>query len=126
MSSSIIDAKILKKSSEQREVLKKETNDILRTLSDDIMKAKQSYQNNVMTTMPITFTIPGLSNKDAQRIIWNSVLKELNEKNYRVRLNPTKNKCWIKIIWISKEEEEIIKEQMNFIASHVDKSLGKN
>lgn len=124
MSNIIIDAEILKRSSEQKDILKKETLDILRSISDDIMKAKQSYKNSVVTTLPINFTVPGLLNKDAQRIIWSSIIKELNKKNYRVKIKPTKNKCLLKIVWISKEEESVIKQQMDLIASHIDNSIG--
>ncbi len=123
MSNVLVDAEILKKSSEQREILKKTTIDILRSLMDDIMRAKQGYKNFVVTSVPITYQIPGLSNKDAQRIVWSNLIKELNEKNYRVRLHPTKDKCKIKITWISREEESVIQEQLNLIASHVDQSL---
>lgn len=123
MSNVIIDAEILKKSSEQRTLLRKSTTDILRSLMDDIMKAKQSYKNSTITRLPITFQVPGLSNKDAQRIIWSNIIKELNKKNYRVKINPAKDSCLIQIIWVSKEEESIIREQLDLIASHVDKSL---
>ena len=123
MSNVLIDAEILKKSSEQRELLRKSTTDILRSLMDDIRKAKQSYKNSITTRLPITFQIPGLSNKDAQRILWSNIIKELNKKNYRVKINPKKDSCILQIIWISKEEEYIIKEQMSLIASHIDRSL---
>jgi len=123
MSNILVDAEILKKSSEQREILRKSTTDILRSLMDDIMRAKQSYKSNLTTRLPITFQIPGLSNKDAQRIIWSNIITELNKKNYRVKINPSKDACLLQIIWISKEEESVIREQLDLIASHVDKSL---
>ena len=97
MSNILIDAEILKRSSEQKELLKKEINQILRLLMDDIHKAKQSYKTGVNTTFPITYNIPGLSNKDSQRIVWSSLITELNEKNYRVKISPTKDKCKVKI-----------------------------
>lgn len=124
MSSKIlIDAEILKRSSEQKEFLKKTINDILRSLMDDIQKAKHTYKNSVDTTLPITFTTPGLSNKDSQRIIWSSVIRALNKANYRVKLKPTTEKCKIRIIWVSEEEESIIRAQLDLIASHVDNGI---
>ena len=123
MSNILIDADILKKSSEQKDILRKTTHNILRSLMDDILLAKQSYKTSVLTTLPITFNIPGMLNKDAQRILWYNLIRELNKKNYRVKINPSKDKCSILIIWISKEEESIISEQMMLIASHVDKSI---
>ena len=123
MSNILVDAEILKRSSEQKELLKKTINEILRSLMDDINTAKKSYRTNVKTTFPITFSIPGLSNKDAQRIVWSSLIKEINEKNYRIKIKPSKDKCVVQITWISSEEETIIRDQMNLIASHVDNSI---
>ena len=123
MSKILIDAEVLKRSSEQKEFLKKTINHILRSLMDDIKKAKQAYKNSVDTSLPITFSVPGLSNKDSQRIVWFNVIKELNASNYRVKIKPSKDKCTLRIIWVSEEEEMVIREQMDLIASHVDHSL---
>ena len=123
MSDILTDAERLKKNSLQKKSLKENIHGILRQLNDEILSAKSVGNMEIKTTIPITFTSPNMSNKNAQRIIWSSIIKELNEKKYRVSINPKGDKCTLLIKWISKEEEKVVKEQMDLIASHVNKNL---
>ena len=105
----------------QRRQLKEAITDIIRRISQELILAHREGKHFIITSIPITFSISNMSNKDSQRIIWSNVIEELTSKNYRIWISPSSETCRIKITWVSPEDENDIQNQMNIIAKHTHK-----
>lgn len=114
----IISANCLRNNNLQKRFIKDLLTDILRRINHELLIAHKEGKHNIITSIPITYTIPNMSNKDSQRVIWSNIIDVLNSKNYRTWISPNKDVCRMKITWISSEDEVDIKYQTNLIAKH--------
>jgi len=114
----LIHANNLRNNNLQKRQLKEVITDIIRRISQELIVAHREGRHHVITSIPITFNIPNMSNKDSQRYIWASVIEELKSKSYRVWISPTKDTCRIKITWMSQDDETDELHQMNLIIKH--------
>lgn len=114
----VIDAERLKQNNVQKKSLKENIYENLRKINDEIVVAHRESKYEIITTIPTIFDIPNMSTKVAQRIVWYSIITYLEGKNFNVFINPNKDYCKLKIKWLSKEDEDIIKEQTKTIAEH--------
>lgn len=114
----LIPANNLRNSNVQRRQLKEAITEIVRRIGQELIIAHRGGSHHIITTIPITFSIPNMSNKDSQRYIWATVITEIKKKGYRVWISPSANECKIKITWMKPEDETEIKHQMDIIAKH--------
>jgi hypothetical protein len=114
----LIHANSLKNNSLQKRQLKEIITDIIRRISQELIVAHREGKHSIMTNIPITFTIPNMSNKDSQRVVWSNIIDELKSKSYRIWISPSKNTCNVKITWMSPDDENEIKTQMKLIIKH--------
>lgn len=114
----LIHANNLRNNNLQKRQLKEVIVEIIRRINDELILAHREGLHNIITSIPITFNISNMSNKDSQRVIWASVIEELLNKQYRVWISPSKNSCRIKITWMNPEDETDIMKQLNVIATH--------
>jgi len=117
----LVKANSLRNNNLQKRNLKEVITDIIRRISQELITAHREGSHHIITTMPITFSIPNMSNTDSQRYIYASVIDELISKDYRIWIDPGKDVCKIKITWMSHEDETEIKYQMQLIAKHTKK-----
>ena len=117
----LINATSLRNNNLQKRNLKEVITDIIKRISQELLTAHREGSHHIITTMPITFSIPNMSNTDSQRYIYASVIDELISKDYRIWIAPSKNICQIKITWMSSEDESEVKYQMQLIAKHTYK-----
>lgn len=117
----LVTANSLRNNNLQKRNLKEVITDIIRRISQELIIAHREGSHHIITTMPITFSIPNMSNTDSQRYIYASVIDELISKDYRIWIDPGKDVCKIKITWMSPEDETEIKYQMQLIAKHTKK-----
>ena len=109
---------LLRNNNLQRRHLTETITDIIRRINQELKIAHREGKHFIITTIPITFEIPNMSNKDSQRVIWANIIDELNAKHYRTWICPQKNKCRIKITWMSPDDESEVKHQINLIIKH--------
>jgi hypothetical protein len=114
----LIHANNLRNNNLQKRQLKEVITDIIRRISQELVIAHREGKHHIITSIPITFNIPNMSNKDSQRFIWSSIIDELKFKSYRVWISPSKNTCKVKITWMSPDDETEVKHQMNLIVKH--------
>ncbi len=114
----IVHADRLRRSNVQKKELREYAVDIARRLNEEIRERHSQGLHSLETEIPITFTVSNMSNSDSQRIIWYTVLKWLQMKTYRVRLDIKRDSCTIHLTWISEEEESLIILQKQFIAKY--------
>ena len=115
---SLIHANNLRNNNLQRRQLKEVITDIIKRISQELVNAHREGSHYIITSVPITYSIPNMSNKDSQRFIWASIIDELKSKSYRIWISPSKNTCRIKITWMSPEDESEVNHQMNLIVKH--------
>lgn len=114
----LIHANNLRNNNLQKRQLKEVITDIIRRISQELIIAHREGKHHIITSIPITFNIPNMSNKDSQRFIWSSIIDELKSKSYRVWISPSKDTCQVKITWMSPDDETEVKHQMNLIVKH--------
>jgi acid stress-induced BolA-like protein IbaG/YrbA len=117
----LVTANSLRNNNLQKRNLKEVITDIIKRISQELISAHREGSHHIITTVPITFSIPNMSNTDTQRYIYASVIDELISKDYRIWISPGKNICRIKITWMSPDDETEIKYQMQLIAKHTNK-----
>lgn len=114
----VVDANKLRHSNIQKKSLKENITSILRKINDELIISHREGNYSIVTTLPIVFDVPNMSNKVSQRIVWYYVVRHLLEKNYRADIHPSKDFCKLQITWITREDEEMITQQTKVIAAH--------
>lgn len=114
----LINATNLRNNNQQQRNLKEVITDIIKRINQELISAHRDGNHHIITTMPITFSVPNMSNSDSQRYIYASVIDELISKDYRIWIAPSKNICRIKITWMSPDDETEMKYQTQLIAKH--------
>ena len=117
-SDALVYANALKNNNLQKRQLKEEITNIIRRISEELVIAHKECKHDIITTIPITFSIANMLNRDSQCVIYASVLDELINKNYRAWINLKSDECRVKITWMSSDDELEIKYQTNLIAKH--------
>jgi hypothetical protein len=117
----LIPALNLRNNNLQKRQLREIITDIIKRISQELVVSHREGKHFIITTIPTTFDVPNMANRDSQLCIWSNIIDELISKNYRIWINPQKNECRIKITWMSPEDESEIKYQMQLIAKHSDK-----
>lgn len=117
--SALISALNLRNNNLQRRQLREIITDVIKRISQELILSHREGCHHIITTIPTTFDVANMSNKDSQRYIWANIIDELLTKHYRVWISPKKNACRIKITWMSPEDESEIKHQTNIIAKHI-------
>ena len=103
-SSIITTANELKKHDKDFINLSKQANTILSHLSESIHTAHSDGKMAVAFKVPNFLQVDGFSNKDSQLYIFTAILKHLEEKNYRARIQIEKEESVIFVTWKSERE----------------------
>lgn len=120
-----IKADSLKSNESQKKAIQKELNAILGHIDDQLKVAHDQGKHAVSESLPITFSIPYMRNKDAQRIIYYKVLTSLLERGFNAEFEAKKDVTVFYITWLSKEELDEIEVQNCVLAKHTKKDFSK-
>lgn len=113
----LTDARQLRQSNAQKRHIKQWIMQLLGKIGEDIKVAHQEGRTYIVYELPDVFGIPNLSEEDAKREIWATILQQLKLKNYNVTLNPCEGAFLLKIVWYSREDEDIVLYQRRIIES---------
>lgn len=100
----IPDANSLKKRDKSYIDLVKEANTILSYINDQILIAHSRGKQQMVVQLPNLLKVDGFSNRESQLLVYSSILKLLEEKNYRVRIRIDKMASSIIIVWSCESE----------------------
>jgi hypothetical protein len=114
----LIPALSLRNNNLQKRQLREIITDIIKRISQELTTSHREGKHFIVTTIPTTFDVANMANRDSQLCVWSNIIDELIAKQYRIWINPKKNACRIKITWMSPEDESEIKCQMQLIAKH--------
>ena len=121
----LLHANTLRTNQTKKREIDKQVKDILSHYDDEIKVAHERGIHEVNLAAPITFGIPYMSNKDAQRIIYYMIIKSLKERGFNVYIDIQEQATSFEITWITNEERHDITLQTNLIAQHTKKAIGK-
>lgn len=119
-------ADVLKTNPNKLKAVMKEANAILGRIDEEIKTAYDSDKCKVDVSVPITFAIPYMSNKNAQRAVYYKILESLLDRGYIVKIYLSNNQTVFAITWLSEDEEKDIEQQNTLIAKYSTVVYKKN
>lgn len=115
-------ANALKSNDAQKKAVAKEVTSILAHIDDELKTVHEQGRHGVSLTVPIVFSIPYMSNADAQRYIYYKILTSLIDRDFHVKIELLDDKSIFHITWLSDDETKEIELQNAVIAKHSRKS----
>lgn len=109
-------ASVLKTNEARKKALAKEITSILAHMDDELKIAHDKGMHGKSLTVPITFSIPYMSNADAQRYIYYHILTSLIDRDFHVKIELAEDKSTFHITWLSDDEAKEIEVQNALIA----------
>jgi hypothetical protein len=115
LKSALVDAATLRKNNIQRSHIDEILTDIVIDINSKLKTAKSIGEHQIITNIPIVYPIPNTCTKDAQRIIWSSLISLLKSKGYTVTMQQNNEHCRLKITWLTKTDESLIQSQLKLL-----------
>ncbi len=109
-------ADILKTNPNKLKSVMKEVSAILGRIDDEIKAAYDRDENKVSVSVPITFAIPYMSNKNAQRAVYYKLLESLMDRGFIVKIFLSNDQTVFYITWLSEDEQKDIDAQNTLLA----------
>lgn len=109
-------ADVLKTNPNKLKVVMKEVNAILGRIDDEIKSAYDRDECKVSVSVPITFAIPYMSNKNAQRAVYYKLLESLMDRGFIVKIYLSNDQTVFFITWLSDDEQKDIEQQNALLA----------
>lgn len=79
-------------------------------IDEKMLKADKSWGRNIIIhELPTLFSIPGIDRKDSQRMIYSSILKNLQKRGFEVKILIEVQKTIIYISWICEYSQDELK-----------------
>lgn len=118
-------ASALKSNDSQKKAIAREVVNILARIDDELKVAHEQGKHSISTFLPITFSVPYMANKDAQRIVYFKILDSLILREYNVEIELKKDATVYHITWLTRDEKEEIDVQNLLLAKHTKKEISK-
>ena len=97
-----VTAKQLSKSGARGKDLDAVVREHLQIVDDKLLKADRTWGRNVVThDLPTTLALPGLNKKDAQRIVYSTILRSLDRRGFETRILLESDYTTIYIAWMT-------------------------
>lgn len=88
-------------------------------IDDKMLKSDKTWGRNVIShELPTVFIMPGVDRKDAQRLIYSAILKNLEKRGFDARILLEDNKTVLYIAWIGEHSKEDFDEMNKTIIEH--------
>jgi hypothetical protein len=85
----------------------------IQIIDDKLLKADRTWGRNVVThDLPIVLALPGLDKKDAQRIVYSTILRSLDRRGFETRILLEPDFTTVYIAWMTDLDIEEV-EAMN-------------
>lgn len=110
-----ITAKHLSKSGARGKDLDSVVREHLQIIDDKLLRVNRVWGRNVVShDLPMILSLPGLDKKDAQRIVYSSILRSLDKRGFETRIVLDANYTTIFIAWMTDLDVDEV-EAMNAI-----------
>ena len=108
-----VSAKQLSKSGARGKDLDSVVREHIQIIDDKLLHADRTWGRNVVThDLPTTLSLPGLDKRDAQRIVYSSILRSLDKRGFETKILLETNSTTIFIAWMTDLDIEEV-EAMN-------------
>jgi hypothetical protein len=88
-------------------------------IDDKMLKSDKTWGRNVIShELPTVFIMSSIDRKDAQRLIYSAILKNLEKRGFEARILLEDNKTVLYIAWIGEHSKEDFDEMNNTIIQH--------
>jgi hypothetical protein len=112
------DANSLRQTPTQKKQIKFAVKEVLTNLDEIITQAHDIGKGSVQAYLPMQFNIDGMSFSRMQQHVWCRVIMALEEKNYKVNIEPLPTECIIYIQWESEDDKIESERQLKMLAEH--------
>jgi len=76
-------------------------------IDEKMLKADKCWGRNVIAhELPTIFVIPGIDRKDSQRMVYSSILKNLQKRGFDVRILIEANRTMVYISWVCEYSQD--------------------
>lgn len=103
------------------QVLEAEIKTILRTFQAEIIEASKNGLTSINIKVPTNFNIANMNNKTAQTIIYDRLIKELEEREFGVKISMSTSSVTYFIDWGVETKSGDLNHMRNKIAKHLIK-----
>lgn len=93
--------------------------ELLCGIAGNIDEARLMEKSGTLIEMPSVVKVNGLSNKDTQRLIYASLVRALEKKNYTVSILFAKSDCYFCVKWHALMDTKTMETCRQIIDSHV-------
>jgi transcription elongation factor GreA-like protein len=114
----LIAAEKLRSSNSQKKYIRDAVISIIKQINEELKDAHSTGTHNIITDIPITFSVPNMSNKVSQKRIYSKIIEFLTMRGYRVMIHINSSLCRLKITWMSSADESELKKQAELIGRH--------
>lgn len=118
-------AELLKTNPNKLKAVMKEVTSILARVDDEIKNAYDRDESQVHVSVPITFAVPYMSNKNAQRIVYYKILESLLDRGFQVKILMSQDQTVYMIKWLTDDEEKDVEQQNTLLAKHCQEFIKK-
>jgi hypothetical protein len=74
----------------------------LQIIDDKLLHAERTWgRNTLVYDIPVTFALPGLDKRDAQRIIYSAILRSLDRRGFETRILLEDDRTAVCIAWMT-------------------------
>jgi len=74
----------------------------LQIIDDKLLHAERTWgRNTLVYDIPVTFALPGLDKRDAQRIIYSAILRSLDKRGFETRILLEDDRTAVCIAWMT-------------------------
>jgi aspartyl/asparaginyl-tRNA synthetase len=114
-----ISAADLRRKSINSSQIRRTVEDLLKTIRSNILDSDKNGMTYVYVDIPTNFNISGLSNKDAQTIIYSDLIKKIEKQGFVVGLTITDSVVTYCIDWGTQTDTKELKNMRDDIASRL-------
>jgi hypothetical protein len=115
-----VTASQLSRTGAKGKVLDKIVRDLLLIIDNKLLESEKTWGRNVVSVeLPIDFGLGRLDKKTAQRIIYSSIIRNLKDRGFEVRIFLTPEKTMLYVVWDVDVSDEEIKAMNAVIRSNI-------
>jgi hypothetical protein len=111
-----ITAKRLSQSGARGRELESIVREHLQIIDDKLLRAERTWgRNTLVHDLPVTFGLPGLDKRDAQRIVYSSILRSLDRRGFETRILLEPERTAVCIAWMTDLDSQEVEAMSAFI-----------
>ena len=97
----------------------------LQIIDDKLLRAERAWgRNTLIHDLPVTFALPGLDKRDAQRIVYSSILRSLDKRGFETRILLEDDRTAVVVAWMTDLDSQEVEAMSALIRAKRVSSVG--